>query len=243
MDALILAGGKGTRIKSITGDAPKQLLLVNDQTIIERLVLQLHEHGVECFFVSVQKDNNQLKDHLSDLSTRYPIQFQFLPTRGNKAADFVALINRALDDEAPYHLIVMGDCVFAKGEVAKFLNINYKRILNSHGMISGVLQESEAKEGAVCYDPKSKIFTRKNVVGAYPSAGIYIAESEALELIRKVYGVNDTSMFQLINKSIRNGNDIYLSFIEHSFDINSPERYENCLKLIPLLDDSDNNFE
>ena len=47
MKAIILAGGKGTRLKPYTTVIPKPLVPVGETAIIEILIKQLKKYGVE----------------------------------------------------------------------------------------------------------------------------------------------------------------------------------------------------
>src|SRR3989475_11312000 len=51
--ALILAGGKGTRLRPLTETTPKPMVTVAGRPILERLVLHLVGWGVRRIFLSV----------------------------------------------------------------------------------------------------------------------------------------------------------------------------------------------
>lgn len=53
MQALILAGGKGTRLKPFTNAIPKPLVPVGDLPILEIVLRQLHRHGVKRVILAV----------------------------------------------------------------------------------------------------------------------------------------------------------------------------------------------
>ena len=64
--AVIMAGGKGTRLGALTKDTPKPLMTVADRTIIEWIILGLVESGITNIFVSVAYLAEKIKDHLGD---------------------------------------------------------------------------------------------------------------------------------------------------------------------------------
>ena len=53
LDAIIMAGGKGTRLRPLTNDIPKPLLPVGDKTIMEHNVDRLTKFGIDDFWFSV----------------------------------------------------------------------------------------------------------------------------------------------------------------------------------------------
>ncbi|NJC22903.1 dTDP-glucose pyrophosphorylase [Arthrobacter pigmenti] len=64
--ALIMAGGKGTRLGSLTKETPKPLMKVADRTIIEWVLLGLVESGITRVYISVAHLAQKIIDHLGD---------------------------------------------------------------------------------------------------------------------------------------------------------------------------------
>ncbi|MBO9705180.1 MAG: CBS domain-containing protein [Arthrobacter sp.] len=64
--AVIMAGGKGTRLGALTKDTPKPLMTVADRTIIEWIILGLVESGITNIYVSVAHLAEKIIDHLGD---------------------------------------------------------------------------------------------------------------------------------------------------------------------------------
>ncbi len=61
----ILAGGLGTRLRSVVSDRPKPLALIGNKPILETLIMQAASYGVESFFVSVNYLGDQIEQHLA----------------------------------------------------------------------------------------------------------------------------------------------------------------------------------
>ena len=53
MQAVIFAGGKGTRLKPYTTILPKPLMPINEKPILEIVILQLKKHGFENIIIAV----------------------------------------------------------------------------------------------------------------------------------------------------------------------------------------------
>ena len=58
---LIMAGGKGSRLRPLTNKIPKPLLLVNNRPIIERIILMAKSQGISNFFVSINYLGHMIK--------------------------------------------------------------------------------------------------------------------------------------------------------------------------------------
>ncbi|MCK5025399.1 MAG: nucleotidyltransferase family protein [Nanoarchaeota archaeon] len=64
--AIILAGGKGTRLRPLTDFTPKPLLPVNGKPIIEHIIDNLKRGGVKHIILSVGYKADKIKDYFGD---------------------------------------------------------------------------------------------------------------------------------------------------------------------------------
>ncbi|MGW5239964.1 nucleotidyltransferase family protein [Monashia sp. NPDC004114] len=64
--AVIMAGGRGTRLGDLTRDTPKPLMTVAGRSILEWIVLGLVGDGVREIYVSVNYLSDQIEEHLGD---------------------------------------------------------------------------------------------------------------------------------------------------------------------------------
>ena len=63
---VILAGGKGMRIREAAGEIPKPLLTVGDYSLLEHSLIPLRHAGVKKFIISVGFRGDLIKDYLGD---------------------------------------------------------------------------------------------------------------------------------------------------------------------------------
>lgn len=75
--ALILAGGKGTRLLPLTRETPKPMLRVAGRPILERILLHLVGHGIRKFFFSVNYLAATIKEYFGD-GTRFGCSIAYL---------------------------------------------------------------------------------------------------------------------------------------------------------------------
>ena len=75
LPVVIMAGGKGTRLKPITNVIPKPLVPIGDKTILETILDQFEEIGCTKFFMSVNYKADIMKYYLSQLDHKYDIEF------------------------------------------------------------------------------------------------------------------------------------------------------------------------
>ena len=75
LPVVIMAGGKGTRLKPITNVIPKPLVPVGDRTILEVIMDQFEGIGCHKFYMSVNYKADMMKYYLSQLDHKYDIEF------------------------------------------------------------------------------------------------------------------------------------------------------------------------
>lgn len=75
LPVVVMAGGKGTRLKPITNVIPKPLVPVGNKTILEIIMDQFEGIGCHKFYMSVNYKADMMKYYLSQLDHKYDIEF------------------------------------------------------------------------------------------------------------------------------------------------------------------------
>lgn len=75
LPVVIMAGGKGTRLKPITNVIPKPLIPVGDKTILEEILNQFEGIGCRNFYMSVNYKSDMMRFYLDQLEHHYNIEF------------------------------------------------------------------------------------------------------------------------------------------------------------------------
>lgn len=75
LPVVIMAGGKGTRLKPITNVIPKPLVPIGEKTILETILDQFENIGCTKFYMSVNYKADILKYYLGQLDHKYDIEF------------------------------------------------------------------------------------------------------------------------------------------------------------------------
>jgi len=75
LPVVIMAGGKGTRLKPITNVIPKPLVPIGDKTILETILDQFEDIGCTKFYMSVNYKADMMKYYLGQLNHKYDIEF------------------------------------------------------------------------------------------------------------------------------------------------------------------------
>ena len=61
---LIMAGGKGMRLRPLTYKTPKPMLLVNNKPLIENIIINAKRKGISNFIISINYLGKKIKKYL-----------------------------------------------------------------------------------------------------------------------------------------------------------------------------------
>ena len=75
--ALIMAGGRGERLKPITNDCPKPLLPINGKPILEIILEQCKESGIRNFYISVYYLAEKIINYFGD-GSKWNVKIDYL---------------------------------------------------------------------------------------------------------------------------------------------------------------------
>lgn len=120
MQVLILAGGKGTRLKPYTTVIPKPLMPVGDRSILEIILLQLRSAGVTEVILAIAH-LSQLFEAFFQEGKRFNLKISY--TFEDKPLGTAGAIGLAMDRLAPEFLVMNGDLL---------TTLDYRRFFESH---------------------------------------------------------------------------------------------------------------
>lgn len=72
---VIMAGGKGTRLKPLTNVIPKPLIPLGEKTILESIMEQYEHIGCKKFYLSVNYKADMIKYYISQLKHQYDVSY------------------------------------------------------------------------------------------------------------------------------------------------------------------------
>jgi glucose-1-phosphate thymidylyltransferase len=108
MDAVVLAAGKGTRLRPLTDDKPKGMVEVDGKPLITHCFDQLLELGADHLVVVVGYMKEQIIDHYGDAYEGVPITYTH--QREQKGlAHALLTVEEHIDDD---FMLILGDNIF-----------------------------------------------------------------------------------------------------------------------------------
>jgi D-glycero-alpha-D-manno-heptose 1-phosphate guanylyltransferase len=222
VEAIILAGGKGTRLHGIVDDIPKPMAPVNGKPFLEYLLSNLYDHGIRHFILSVgflhESIIEYFGDTFNDADISYVIENEALGTGG--AIKFAA--QSAKNDK---FWIFNGD-TYTDIELGEFYNKN-KHLQFSIGLIN---MKNFDRFGVVVTDDKyvTGFSEKKYTETGYINAGIYLMSRSFFE---NYFPATKVFSFEkkVLEKKI--GNIGYYKSDAQFIDIGVPEDYFRVQKL------------
>jgi len=74
---VIMAGGKGKRLKPFTDILPKSLIPINNKTILEYIILNFQSHGINNFFFLTHHKSEIIKSYLKEVNSELKMKYNF----------------------------------------------------------------------------------------------------------------------------------------------------------------------
>jgi NDP-sugar pyrophosphorylase family protein len=224
-DAIILCGGAGLRLRSVTGEAPKSLASIAGRPFLDILLSQLRRHGFQRVILAVGYQRELIRSYFDsrsiDLSLEYSIESTPLGTGGalRNAVEFV---------ESESVLIMNGDS-YTNADLSAFV-ADYRE---SKADLSALVVPTDGRVdcGLVSVDPSGRVLgfkEKQSVAGQqYVNAGIYMVAKCILYEIPPNQRISlEEEIFPRLLAAGRN-----IRAYHHPgacIDIGTPERYLNA---------------
>ncbi len=182
--AVVMAGGKGTRLGELTRSTPKPLMTVAGRSIIEWIILNLVGDGIRDVYVSVNHLAEQIEEHLGD-GSRLGCRVHYLresPERPLGTAGSLTLL-RAERPDLHEPVVVMNGDLMVEFEVAQLLEFHRR----SEAQVTMAVRsyQHEVPFGVVISDEHHRVteVTEKPTVSFDINAAVYAVEPAALHLL------------------------------------------------------------
>ena len=172
-EAIILAGGLGTRMREVLGEHAKSMALLNGRPFLETLFKQLKKAGYSQAILSVGYKHEQIRDHFGDESCGLKLIY----SREEKPLGTGGGVRLALNHVAADNVLVMNGDSYTDVKIASVIKQHDKR---KPAATIVVIPQSRFDAGSIVLGTK-KIVTHFGEKVALPgsryiNAGIYILD-------------------------------------------------------------------
>ncbi len=179
VSVLIMAGGKGLRLRPLTKTIPKPLIQIKNITLLDRIIMSLLKEKLIDFNISVNYQKNKIINHIvkkfsKNISIKFIKEKNFLGTAGSL---------NLLKTKKKIILVINADI---------YTNLNFKNIINHHlennsDITVGIKENNVSNPYGLIQLSKDKIisYEEKPIQKYLFNAGIYVINNRAIDLIPK----------------------------------------------------------
>ena len=224
VDAVLMAGGKGERLRPLTEKTPKPLLPVGDKCIIDHNIDRLINFGVKHISVTVNYLGDQLEEHFAEPRGKVKVQTvrepKFLGTIGS-----IRFVPKFFNDT----VLVMNSDLFT--------NINYEDFY-----LHFMEHDADMSVAAVPYSVSIPLgifeLDGRNITGLkekphydyYANAGIYLIRRSALDFIPEDKMFHSTDLIEAL---IAAGRKVIRFPLNGTWiDIGTPQEYQRANDMV-----------
>lgn len=227
IDAVLMAGGKGERLRPLTEKTPKPLLPVGGKAIIDHNIDRLISYGVQQISVTVNYLKEQLEEHYAQPHNGIQVQTvrepKFLGTIGS-----IKFVKEFHNDT----ILVMNSDLFT--------NINYEDFYlhfiehNAEMSVAAVPYTVSVPYGIFDLEGRNiQGLIEKPTYNYYANAGIYLIKRRTLDEIPVDTFFNATD---LIEKLIAENKKVIRFPLNGTWiDIGNPQEYQKANELVKHL--------
>lgn len=197
--ALIMAGGRGERLKPLTDTLPKPMLLIGEKPIIEHNIDRLISFGVMNFYISVRYLKEEIISYLGDGSTKGVKIFYIEETNPLGTIGSITKLEHINHED----ILVMNSDILT--------NIDYEDFYNSYK-----LQNSEMMLASIPYvvavpyavlntkDQFIESFEEKPTYTYYSNGGIYLMKFSIKNKLVNGEFCNATDLMEILLQEQQN---------------------------------------
>ena len=188
LECVIMAGGRGERLRPLTDDTPKPMLGIGGKPILEHNIDQLISYGIEKIYITILYLGQQIMDYFGDGSAK-GISIEYIWE--DKPLGTAGALTLIKNIETKY-IVLMNSDLFTDVDIEDlFLSINQNEadmgiasVLHTVKIPYGIFDEEDQKIRSIREKP---VFTH------YANAGVYILRKELIQYIpqNSFYDITD----------------------------------------------------
>lgn len=195
--AVIMAGGRGTRLGALTRSIPKPMISIAGRPILERILLHLVGCGIANVAISTNYLARQIEDHIGDGSA-YGLSVVYLREDSGcplGTAGSLAMLRQA-GIELDLPILVSNADILTQADLGRMIEVHYARhncltvACTSHyyQVPFGVLESQDDRLHAICEKPE---------IAWRVAAGISVVEPDLISAIPPGQRYDMPDLYQL----------------------------------------------
>lgn len=179
---VIMAGGKGKRLRPLTKNIPKPMLKIGNKPILQRIIDRFKESGYENFIICVNHKSNIIKKYFGN-GLKFGVKIEYIQEKKRMGtAGALSLIKYKLQE--PF-FVINGDLM---------INLDFEKMLdfhnenNSKATMCITEYNLELPYGEVKLKNENIIsIEEKPLHKIFVNAGVYILDPKCIKLVPKKF--------------------------------------------------------
>lgn len=228
LECMIMAGGRGERLRPLTDTKPKPMLPLGGKPIIEHNIDRLISFGIEKIYISVKYLGQKIVDYFGDGSSK-GITIEYIwEDRPLGTAGALSLVNKFTTD----HILLMNSDLFTDADFEDL----YLNVIENNAVlgVATIPYTTNVPYGIFTVDQNQVIgLKEKPIFTNYANAGIYIFEKKLLPRIPYNSFFNITDLMQLL--IIDDQFIIHNPIVGYWIDIGQHQDYINAQEIVKHL--------
>ena len=232
---VLMAGGKGTRLRPLTNQCPKPMLPINGKPMLESILIDCIDSGFKKFFISVNFMKEMIMDYFGD-GTPWNVDISYLEESEDKPLGTAGCLGMLPDGLSDPILLMNGD-VRTHVKLDRVLDFHYEMAsgatLCAHEHLVDIPFGVIELEGNYL----SQIVEKPSFTYLI-NAGIYVLSPEAIRLIKTGERLD---MPDLIKRIRANKKQISVCPLQdYWIDVGRPEDYKKVQNDYATLENTTN---
>lgn len=218
---VVMAGGKGTRLRPFTEKCPKPLLPVGGKPMLEHIVERAKTAGIEKFVFSIHYLGHMIEEHFGD-GSRWDVEIDYI-REDSPLGTGGALSLIETRPEAPF-LVTNGDVL---------TDVGYGELIDyhmAHGAAATMAVRNHELENPFGVVRTNGLditgFEEKPVVRSHVNAGIYVIDPTALDCLEQGEHCDMPTLFERLRD--RSRRTIVFPLHEQWLDVGRPDDLERA---------------
>jgi len=200
---VIMAGGKGERLKPFTDILPKPLIPINNKTILEHIILNFQSHGINNFSFLTHHKSEIIRSYLKEINTELKMKYNFfvekypLGTSGGL---------KLLEKKVTKDFFVSNCDTLVKNDLLDIYE-HHKKNLNLITIVVSY-KEYQIPYGIFNTNNSGKLIkiTEKPTKNYLVNTGLYVLNPKIFKYIKKNHYLDFDSLLKIIkNKKLKTG--------------------------------------
>ncbi|MDR1236222.1 MAG: nucleotidyltransferase family protein [Holosporaceae bacterium] len=220
LDVVIMAGGKGIRLKPYTDNVPKPMLDLNGKPMIAHNIDRLMKYGVKNFYISVNHMKECIREYLDN---RYPhVNIRYIEE--DKPLGTVGSVKLVKD-------FAHGDILVMNADILTNINFDdfygYYKKVEADMLIATFNTKTDIPYAVLeVNNHRVESFVEKPTYAYHSSAGIYLINAKYIDLIpnNEFFDVTDF-IKSMLEKNKHVG---YFPIMGYWLDIGSAQNYNKA---------------